>query len=333
MPRPTSSLAAATWQGNAGARWEAAIGDGARIWIEMEQRCWWCRRFWLVVAVKGSRPRTKTGRRHHEGSVVVEKQRGCWENHRRTSASTIGSSKSQTSQLLNKVARKINAWSGYLEAANTLQSVAGNKSNNDNNATKCALESKRDNIIIRQPPVPNDVNFISTHSSTSAQLLNKMATSLSQKVHGHVAAREMFSKLLEGGESSVSGNDDHAGGCLDALNLFEDGKITRIIDSPFSPTQIFNEVTRTSCFSDNWQSVSSNYTSFGNCAASASDSSVSEVNMVNGGRFCIESPNYSSSCFLDENATTASAANESDDYLSEILTRDDEISMQLHQYL
>ncbi|KAE9608435.1 putative transcription factor MYB-HB-like family [Lupinus albus] len=230
-----------------------------------------------------------------------------------------GSSKSESSQLLNKVAKKI-VGSGYLDAVKSLQLIAGNNSNDDNIVTKNELESKSDSII-KQSHVPN-FSTISSHSSTSAQLLNKMATSLCQKSHVHEAARAMFSKLMEGDAKSEASTD--------GLNLFEDEpKITRIIDSPSSPTLTFNEVLTHSCFLDNWQCFSSNYISFGNCAASGDESSV----MIRSSSFCIESPNnYSTLCFLDENAPAASVADKSDDYFNEILMCEDEISKYI-QYL
>ncbi|OIV97100.1 hypothetical protein TanjilG_10046 [Lupinus angustifolius] len=238
-----------------------------------------------------------------------------------------GSSKSESSQLLNKVAKKI-VGSGYLDAVKSLQLVADNTINDDF-VTKIEFESRRDNTI-KQSHVPN-FSSISSHSSTSAQLLNKMATSLSKKTHGHEAAKAIFSKIMEGDEKSEASADGSANN--NALNLFEDEpKITRIIDSPSSPTVTFNEVLSHSCFLDNWQCFSSNYISFGNCAASGDDSSVSGVNLRSSSSFCIESPNYSTLCFLDENAPAASAADKSDDYLNEILTCEDEISKYI-QYL
>ncbi|CAL0319894.1 unnamed protein product [Lupinus luteus] len=235
-----------------------------------------------------------------------------------------GSSKLESSQLLNKVAKNI-AGPGYLDAVKSLKLVADN-STNDDVVTKIEFESKRDSVI-QHSHEPN-FSSISSHSSTSAQLLNKMATSLSQKAHGHEAARAMFSKLMESdGKSEASSANGHA------LNLFEDEpKITTIIDSPSSPTLIFNEVLTHSCFLDNWQCFSSNYISFGNCGASGDDSSVSEINLRSSNSFCIESHNYSTLCFLDENVPSDSAADKSDEYLNEILTCEDEISKYI-QYL
>lgn len=246
-------------------------------------------------------------------------------------------SDSSSTQLINKVARKI-VGTGYLDAVKSLQHIAGNSSDNDTTTTIKTIpttwnNNSNDNTVvpeteIMQSPVPNFIS-ISSHSSTSAQLLNKMATSLSRKVHGHEAARAVFSKLMESGgkgeasEGSVSGSDQ-VGGCLPALNLFEDGPhTTKTIGSPSCPRLIFDQVTTPLCFSDNednWLCVSSNYISFGNCPASGGDSS---------GSSCIESTNYSQLCFLDDNAALA---DESADYLNEILTCEDEINKYI-QYL
>ncbi|BAT79634.1 Transcription factor [Vigna angularis] len=204
-----------------------------------------------------------------------------------------------STQLLNRVASKILS-SGYLEAIKSYQHVVAGKSNGDNSVVKTGIEVEKEGN--RDPLVPNLTS--SNHSVTcSAQLLNKMATSLPHKVHGLESAKAVFSKLLESSEKGDSGSDgsfissDQIGECLNALSPFEDGPhITNVVGSPSSPSLIFNQVTTPSCFSDNednWQNVSSNYVSFRHCAPTAAECSVSELNLGES--------SSSTSCFLFEN--------------------------------
>nr|ACU17513.1 unknown [Glycine max] len=149
-----------------------------------------------------------------------------------------------------------------------------------------------------------------------------MATSLPHKVYGLEAVKAVFSKLMEssekGGIATSDGSSfvgsDQVGSCLNALSPFEDGPhISKIIDSPSSPTLMFNQVTTPSCFSedneDNWQCVSSNYVSFRNCAASGGggDCSVSEINLGES--------SSSTSCFLFENADLGTCDDEIRKYI------------------
>lgn len=221
----------------------------------------------------------------------------------------LSKSTSSSTHLLNKVASKILA-SGYLELIKSCQPVvAGNSKSESVVKTGIGLES--DNI--RDPLEPNLTS--PSHSITSAKLLNKMATSLPHKVHGLEAAKAVFSKLMENSEKGATASDDSfVGGCLNALSPFEDGPhISKIIDSPSSPTLMFNQVTTPSCFSedneDNWQCVSSNYVSFRNCAASGGggDCSVSEINLGES--------SSSTSSFLFENADLGTCDDEISKYI------------------
>ncbi|RDX63442.1 Transcription factor MYB106 [Mucuna pruriens] len=216
-------------------------------------------------------------------------------------------SKSSSSSLLNKVASKILA-SGYLEAIKSGQPVVGAGNRNSESVIKKGIGLE--NNIMTEALMPN-LGTLSRNQLTSAQLLNKMATSLPHKVHGLEAAKAMFSKLMESGEKGETTSDgsfigsDQVGGCLNALSPFEDGPhITRIIDSPSSPTLIFNQVTIDN--EDTWQCVSSNNVSFTNCTASG-DCSVSEFILG-------ESPS-STSCFLFENADLGTCDDEISKYI------------------
>ncbi|TKY73365.1 Transcription factor MYB29 [Spatholobus suberectus] len=223
---------------------------------------------------------------------------------------SLSKSMSSSTQLLNKVASKILA-SGYLEAIKSCQPVVAGKSNSES-VVKTGIGLEKDNVT--EPLVPN---LTSSHSSTSAQLLNKMATSLPHKVRGLGAAKAVFSKLMESGEKGETTSDgsfigsDEVGGCLNALSHFEDGPhITKVIGSPSSPTLMFNQVTTPSCFSDNednWQCVSSNCVSFRNCAASGGDCGVSEINLGES--------SSSTSCFLFEDADLGTCDDEISKYI------------------
>ncbi|KAK7304642.1 hypothetical protein VNO77_42527 [Canavalia gladiata] len=215
-------------------------------------------------------------------------------------------SMSSSTQLLNKVASKILA-SGYLNAIKS--SHPGNSTN------KCAINNTgiefKPEITITESYVPK-LTSMTSHSSTSAQLLNKMATCLPHKVQGLEAAKAVFSKLLESGEKGESTSDgsfigsDEVGGCLAALlSPFEDEPphITRIIGSPScSPAPILPS--RFSDNEDSWQCVSSNnYVSFRNCV----DKSVSEMNLVES--------SSSTSCFLFQNADLETCDDEISKYI------------------
>ncbi|KAG5019849.1 hypothetical protein AAZX31_06G186600 [Glycine max] len=228
----------------------------------------------------------------------------------------LSKSTSSSTHLLNKVASKILA-SGYLEAIKSCQPVVAGNSKSEG-VVKSGIGPQKDNI--RDPLVPNLTS--PSHSVTSAKLLNKMATSLPHKVYGLEAVKAVFSKLMEssekGGIATSDGSSfvgsDQVGSCLNALSPFEDGPhISKIIDSPSSPTLMFNQVTTPSCFSedneDNWQCVSSNYVSFRNCAASGGggDCSVSEINLGES--------SSSTSCFLFENADLGTCDDEIRKYI------------------
>ncbi|KAK8465823.1 hypothetical protein PHAVU_009G185950 [Phaseolus vulgaris] len=114
--------------------------------------------------------------------------------------SSLPKSMSST-QLLNKVASKILA-SGYLEAIKSYKPVAAGNSNS-NSVVKTGTGIEPENN--RDPLVSNMAS--SNHSVTSAQLLNKMATSLPHKVHGLESAKAVFSKLLESSEKGETGSD------------------------------------------------------------------------------------------------------------------------------
>lgn len=219
----------------------------------------------------------------------------------------LSKSTSSSTHLLNKVASKILA-SGYLELIKSCQPVVAGNSKSEG-VVKSGIGPQKDNI--RDPLVPNLTS--PSHSVTSAKLLNKMATSLPHKVHGLEAAKAVFSKLMENSEKGATASDDSfVGGCLNALSPFEDGPhISKIIDSPSSPTLMFNQVTTPSCFSedneDNWQCVSSNYVSFKICAANGGDCSVSEINLGES--------SSSTSCFLFENADLGTCDDEIRKYI------------------
>lgn len=218
------------------------------------------------------------------------------QSHHHTSSNSMSSS----TQLLNKVASKILA-SGYLEAIKSCQPIVASES-----VFKTGIGLEKGNNNITEPVVPNLAS--SSHSLTSAKLLNKMATSLPHKAD----AKAVISKLMESGEKGETSTSDGSfigsdqvggGGCLSALSLspFEDGPhIGKIINgSPSSPTLMFNQetITTPSCFSDNednWQCVSSNVASFRNFETSGGDCSVSEINFGES--------SSSTSCFLFEDA-------------------------------
>ncbi|KAK7354149.1 hypothetical protein VNO80_19607 [Phaseolus coccineus] len=226
--------------------------------------------------------------------------------------SSLPKSMSSSTQLLNKVASKILA-SGYLEAIKSYKTVAAGNSNSIS-VVKTGIGIEPENN--RDPLVPNMAS--SNHSATSAQLLNKMATSLPHKVDGLESAKAVFSKLWESSEKGETGSDgsfissDEIGDCLNALSPFQDGPhITKMTGSPYSPSLIFNQVATPSCFSDNednWQCVSSNYVSFRYCAPSGGgDCSVSELNLGES--------SSSTSCFLFENADLGTCDDEISKYI------------------
>jgi len=249
-------------------------------------------------------------------STVPPKETDCHGQNATTPQShqsTLPKPMSSSTQLLNKVASKILS-SGYLEALKSYQPVlAGNS--NSNSVVKTGNGVEQDNI--RDPLAPNLAS--PNHSVTSAQLLNKMATSLPLKVHGLQSAKAVFSKLLESSEKGDSASDgsfmssDQIGECLNALSPFEDGPhITQMARSSSTPSPlIFNQVTTPSCcFSDNednWQCVSSNYVSFRYGAPSGGDCSVSELNLGES--------SSSTSCFLFENADLGTCDDEISKYI------------------
>ncbi|QCE13911.1 transcription factor MYB34-like [Vigna unguiculata] len=222
--------------------------------------------------------------------------------------SNIPKTMSSSTQLLNRVASKILS-SGYLEAIKSYKHVVGGNTNSDS-VVKTGIGVEKEGN--REPLVANN------SVTSSAQLLNKMATSLPHKVHGLESAKAVFSKLLESSEKGDSGSDgsfissDEIGECLNALSPFEDGPhITNVVGSPSSPSLIFNQVTTPSCFSDNednWQSVSSNYVSFRHCAPpTAAQCTVSELNLGES--------SGSTSCFLFENADLGTCDDEISKYI------------------
>ncbi|KAK7411426.1 hypothetical protein VNO78_02859 [Psophocarpus tetragonolobus] len=246
-------------------------------------------------------------------SMVPSKKTDCYEpdatpqqSHQQSSSKSMPSS----TQLLNKVASKILA-SGYLEAIKSCQPVVAVNSNSEN-VVKTGIVLEKDNN--GDPLLTNSAS--ATHSITSAQLLNKMATSLPHKAHGLAAVKAVFSKLKEVSEKGDTVSDgsfissDQVGGCLNTFSPFEDGPqlITKIIGTSSSP--IFNQMTTPTCFSDNednWQCVSSNYVSFSNCAASGGDCSVSEINLGES--------SSSTQCFLFENADLGTCDDEISRYI------------------
>ncbi|CAJ1975306.1 unnamed protein product [Sphenostylis stenocarpa] len=225
--------------------------------------------------------------------------------------SSISKSMSSSTQLLNKVASKILA-SGLLEAIKSGQPVVAGNSNSES-MVKTGTELEKNNN--RDPLVPNLTS--SSHSVTSAQLLNKMATSLPHKVHGLESVKAIFSKLMESSEKGDTASDgsfissDQVGDCLNALNSFEDEPhITEMVGSPSSPSLIFNQATTPSCFSDNadnWQCISSTNVPFRNGAPRGGECSVSELNLGES--------SSSTSSFLFENADLGTCDDEISKYI------------------